>query len=181
MHQQFKAINMNLIFTMSSLIFSCLLAQAQQWSGNNNTTDKISRTGNVGIGTTVPAAKLSFNNVDDGSNGPDGVTWHNPSPLEYGIYRTAGAWTAPNYQQLRINVVTGIVLDPGTAYGKSYVNVVGNGLRISTGNLGIGTFTSAPAAKLQIISNTNSANDNYAAWSSGNRTDRESHSSRHNR
>lgn len=146
---------LNIISTV--LVLSCSLANAQQWTGNN-TTDPTTRTGNVGIGAPVPAAKLSFNNVDDGSNGPDGITWHNPSPLEYGIYRTAGSWTAPDYQQLRINFVTGILLDPGTAYGKSYVDVRGNGLRVTSGLVGIGTI--APSAKLQVISSTNSSADN---------------------
>src|SRR5690349_14436898 len=82
-------------------------------------TNTFPSSGNVGIGTTSPGAKLSFNNVDDGSNGSDGITWYNTYPLDYGIYRTPGAWTSPNYQQLEIRFETGIILHPGTLYGRS--------------------------------------------------------------
>jgi hypothetical protein len=106
--------------------------------------------GNVGIatGAITPGAKLSFNNTNDGSNGPDGITWYSPTPLAYGIHRTAGPWSAPNYQQLRLSWETGITLDPGTLYGKSYVDVQGSGLRVPSGNLGIGLTD--PTEKLHI-------------------------------
>lgn len=102
----------------------------------------------IGIGTTTPAAKLSFNNVNDGSNLADGITWYNPSPLVYGIYRTPGAWSSPNYQQLKLSFDTGIILDPGSLYGKSYVDVQGAGLRVTSGNVGIGTLN--PDFKLTV-------------------------------
>lgn len=104
--------------------------------------------GYVGIGTTAPGAKLSFNNVNDGSNLADGITWYNPSPLVYGIYRTPGAWSSPNYQQLKLSFDTGIILDPGSSYGKSYVDVQGAGLRVTSGNVGIGTLN--PDFKLTV-------------------------------
>ena len=102
----------------------------------------------VGIGTTTPGAKLSFNNTDSSSIA-DGITWYNPTPNSYGIHRTAGAWSAPNYQQLRLGWQTGIVLDPGTAYGKSYVDIQGNGLCVTSGNVAIGT-ASAGNYKLNV-------------------------------
>ncbi|HKG08728.1 MAG TPA: hypothetical protein VKB19_19820 [Pedobacter sp.] len=113
------------------LTFSCAMAQ----------TNTFPTTGNVGIatGSVVPGAKLSFNNLNDGTNGADGITWYSPNPLKYGIFRTAGTWVAPNYQQLKLSWESGIVMDPGTAYGKSYVDVQGAGLRITSGNLGVGT------------------------------------------
>ena len=95
--------------------------------------------GNVGIGTASPGAKLSFNNLNDGSNGADGITWYNPSPTAYGIYRTPGVWSGPDYQQLSLTWQTGIRLDPGTAHGKSYVDIGGGGLRVTAGNAAIGT------------------------------------------
>jgi hypothetical protein len=113
-----------------------------------NAQNTFPSSGNVGIGTTSPAAKLSFNNVDDGSNTASGITWYNPSPLGYGIYRTAGAWTHPDYQQLKLSFSTGIVLDPGTLYGKSYVDVQGAGLRVTSGKVGIGTVS--PQAQLEV-------------------------------
>lgn len=117
--------------------------EVNTFSGN-----QIILNGNVGIGTPAPAARLSFNNVTDGSE-PVGITWHNPSPTAYGLHRTAGAWTAPDYQQLRLGWSTGIILDGGTAYGKSYVDIQGNGLRVTSGNVGIGAAT-APAEPLDV-------------------------------
>ncbi len=95
--------------------------------------------GNVGIGTLTPGAKLSFQDVVPDNT--DGITWYSPGPLSYGIHRTQGGWNGPNYQQIRIGWETGIILDPGSIHGKSYVDVQGNGIRISqvNGSLGIGT------------------------------------------
>lgn len=118
----------------------------------------------VGIGTTTPGARLSFKNADS-SELADGITWFNPTPTSYGIYRTAGAWSAPNYQQLRLNWLTGIVLDPGTAYDKSYVDIQGNGLRVTAGNVGIGTASAAQ--KLMVVGNHNAGKDPDSGLSSG--------------
>jgi hypothetical protein len=93
----------------------------------------------LGIGYSAPGARLSFNNLNDGTNGSDGITWYSPDPLAYGIYRTSGGWTGPNYQQLKLSWSTGVTIDPGTAYGKSYLEVVGNGVRVTSGSLGVGT------------------------------------------
>lgn len=103
--------------------------------------------GNVGIGTTNPAARLSFSNIND-SDDPVGITWYNAAPTLYGIHRTAGTWTGPNYQQLRVGWSTGIVLDPGTLYGKCYVDIQGGGLRVTSGDVGIGT--NSPLTPLEI-------------------------------
>ncbi len=79
--------------------------------------------GNVGIGTASPGAKLSFSDLT-GSTAADGITWYSPSPLDYGIFKTSGSWNAPNYQQLKLNWATGIILDPGSSYGKSFVEEI---------------------------------------------------------
>jgi hypothetical protein len=99
---------------------------------------RIDNNGNVGIGTASPGAKLSFSDLT-GSAAADGITWYSPSPLDYGIFKTSGSWNAPNYQQLKLNWATGIILDPGSSYGKSFVEVGGGGLRVTSGNVGIGT------------------------------------------
>ena len=119
--------------------------------------------GNVGIGVTNPGAKLSFPDVNS-SEDPIGITWCNTcgNTLAYGIHRTAGAWVAPDYQQLRLGWGAGIILDPGAANGKSYVDIQGGGLKVTTinnvgGNLGIGTAT--PKGKLHIVGNGASINN----------------------
>lgn len=84
---------------------------------------RISSTGNVGIGSLTPTAKLSFGNVVVDS--VNGITWYDSGPLWYGIYRTSGPWIANTYQQLKVSWQTGIVLDPGTFYDKSYVDIQG--------------------------------------------------------
>src|SRR3989304_804016 len=110
--------------------------------------------GNVGIGTIAPGAKLGFNDLNDGTNGADGITWYNPSPTAYGIFRSAGAWSAPNYQQLNLAWQTGIVIDGGSLYGRS-----GTTLQPTAGNVGIGTGTALPSAKLQVIGKTSLSSD----------------------
>jgi len=100
-------------------------------------TNTFPTTGNVGIGTTTPGAELSFRSITVGTE-PVGITWHSSAPQTYGIHRTSGTWVAPNYQQLRVSWTTGILLDPGSAYAKSYVDIVGGGLRVTSGNVGIG-------------------------------------------
>lgn len=109
--------------------------------------------GNVGIGTASPARKLDVSTAGQitfGDNVADddtsGIYWHSSS--NYGIYRTAGAWTANTYQQLKIQFSTGIQLGAGTGvgtgYDKSYVEVVsGKGLMVTSGNVGIATTTPA--------------------------------------
>jgi hypothetical protein len=113
------------------------LGASPNYSFNSAGTTKmfISSDGNIGLGTASPGAKLSFGNLNDGRNAPDGITWYSPSPLAYGIYRTSGAWTAPNYQQLKLSWSTGIIIDGGSAYGLS-----GTVLQPNGGNVGIGTI-----------------------------------------
>jgi hypothetical protein len=122
-------------------------------------------TGNVGIGTTSPQAKLSF--VDLFSTGADGITWYSGSPISYGIYKTAGGWTGPDYQQLKLSWQTGIVLDPGSAYGRSFVDVQGAGIRVTSGNVGIGTTNAQ--AKLSFADLFSTAADGIT-WYSGSPT-----------
>jgi len=46
------------LLTLSVITFIHFSVLAQQWSGNNNTTDIISRTGKVGLGTANPVVRL---------------------------------------------------------------------------------------------------------------------------
>ncbi len=96
----------------------------------------------IGIGTQTPGMNgaaetagkwLAFQDLNNGANTTDGITWYNESPTAYGIYRTAGAWSGNNYQQLEMAWQTGVVIDGGTAYGKS-----GTVLQPNGGTVGIG-------------------------------------------
>lgn len=109
--------------------------------------------GNVGISTGTAGAKLAFNDLNDGTNGADGITWYNPSPTSYGIHRTAGAWTGPNYQQLRFGWDTGVIIDGGSAYGRS-----GTVLQPLGGYVGIGITQPRQALDVNgeiVVKNTN--------------------------
>ncbi len=61
-----------------------------------------------------------------------GIYWGTNN--DYAIARTAGAWNAPTYQQLALKWITGIQLDPGDAYGRSYVEIPRGGLRVTSGS-----------------------------------------------
>ncbi|RPD42000.1 hypothetical protein [Chitinophaga barathri] len=96
--------------------------------------------GQLGLGTYTTSNNLSLPDVSL-NDLPVGISWYNATanPTEYGIHRTAGAWAAPAYQQLRLGWKTGILLEPGTGYTKSFVNITGDGLRVTSGSVGIGT------------------------------------------
>jgi len=77
---------------------------------------------NIGIGKEArPEGAISSSIY----NFKNGLFWHNNSSGDYGIFRTADGWSSPTYSQLRIQWTTGIILDGGSAYGKSGVNIVG--------------------------------------------------------
>lgn len=85
------------------------------------------------------------------TDGMYGLYWHESASLprwDYGMFRTSGSWDAPNYQQLTISFNTGIIIDGGSAYGKS-----GTLLQPSGGNVGIGVFNSS--YKLNVLGNIN--------------------------
>ncbi|WP_291287199.1 hypothetical protein [Flavobacterium sp.] len=90
---------------------------------------------------------INFNDVNDGRNVPDGITWFKPDALRYGIYRTSGTWDAPNYQQLKLAFRTGIVIDGGYENPKS-----GTVIQPNDGKVGIGIDT--PSAKFEVRGNS---------------------------
>jgi hypothetical protein len=138
------------------------------YAGTSTTTStelmRIKGSGNVGIGTGSPAYKLDVagtintNNynvqlsTNVGSNATTGIYW-DPNNTDYAIYKSAGTWVTPNWQQLVISFTTGIILNPGSLYAASYVNIQGGGLRVTSGNVGIGTTT--PGYKLDVTGDIN--------------------------
>jgi hypothetical protein len=75
---------------------------------------KLNTGGSIWIGSTI------VSNTTE-----QGIYWHSGHG-NYGIYRTAGAWNASDYQQLKIDCDTGIIIDGGTSHGKSGVEIVGD-------------------------------------------------------
>lgn len=112
---------------------------------------RITSAGNVGIGTASPTAALSFVDVS-ASDSPVGITWYNPNPTAYGIYRTAGGWVSPDYQQLKVSFPTGIILDGGYTYGRSGTSIQPDG-----GPASIGSLTAPSGVKLYIRGDSSSA------------------------
>ena len=103
----------------------------------------------------VPAMGIGLNaypaSVGHTAASNEGIFWH--TNTEYGIYRTAGTWVHPTYQQLRISFHTGIELDGGTAYGKSGVNLI-------AGNFKVGGLVTIDASR-NISGNTLTAGDAF--------------------
>lgn len=106
--------------------------------------------GTLSVGTQAKSSDINLPNVTEAERAV-GLSWYHSTanPTEYGIHKTAGPWVYPAYQQLRLGWNTGIILDPGKVYEKSYVDIVGSGLRVTTGNVGIGT-TSPGSYKLAV-------------------------------
>jgi hypothetical protein len=118
--------------------------------------------GTIGIGANDANARINFTDVDK-SNYEIGLSWLQSDPTRYGIHRTFGTWLGPDYQQLRVGWNTGIILDPGSQFGKSYVDVQGNGLRVTTGGVGIGTTNPGTYAMAIERDNINGDQSNFPA------------------
>ena len=75
--------------------------------------------------------------LTDNTGYGQGIFWHDEAG--YGIYRTPGAWSGGDYQQLKLAWATGIIIDPSglasgeQTYNKDYLDIRGV-TRNSTGN-----------------------------------------------
>ena len=120
------------------------------------------KSGDIRIGGSTYNIAFGLNNtqasnsVGHTATYNEGIFWH-VSNTDYAIYRTAGAWTANTYQQLKLSWPTGIILDGGSAYTLSGVN-------ISAGNLLMGGTTIINASR-QLSNLTYGGN---TIWHSGN-------------
>jgi len=82
---------------------------------------------NIAISTDQTGASSS---VSHSATNNEGIFWHTGTS-GYAIYRTAGTWTSPDYDQLKLDWPTGIELDGGgQSYGKSGVNILNGNLQI---------------------------------------------------
>ena len=106
---------------------------------SSNTASEIARFNGTGLQFVSGQTLLKFANLTS-STAADGITWYSPSPQVYGIYKTAGTWASPNYQQLQAKWDTGIIIDGsnGQNYGLSGLMLQPNG-----GNVSIGLQTKA--------------------------------------
>ena len=123
------------------------------------------------VATDIPSLSSTYLPLSAGSSNPltavlympetssyninQGLSWSQGAPTSYGIYRTSGAWSAPNFAQLEMAFATGIVIDGGSSYGKSGTSIQPNGGATSFGgtiNLATGT---ASKAALQFTTGVN--------------------------
>jgi hypothetical protein len=94
----------------------------------------------------------------------EGLFWH--TATNYSIARTAGAWSSPDYQQLKLDWPTGIELDGGTAYGKSGVNIsAGNfkvgGTTVIDASRNLENIVNASTSKLTLVGSSSANIENY--------------------
>lgn len=73
------------------------------------------------------------------------MTWYAPAATAYGIYKSAGSWNSPNYQQLVLSFSTGIIIDGGSLYGKSGTSMQPSGGAVTMGGT-LGVTGNATAA-----------------------------------
>ena len=113
---------LKIMLTLSAITLIHISVSAQQWSGNNNTTDIISRTGKVGLGTSNPLGRLEvfddvITQVESGSVGAfsSGSRWNSigdrvnnpPTGARFTGFRTQWDFNAVNLG-LRERVTGGI-------------------------------------------------------------------------
>lgn len=106
----------------------------QRWQDSTPTVQgRITAAGGLCLGSAAvssPSGWATFGDVT--ITGSTGISWYGSGGTSYGIYKTAEAWSAPDYSQLKLSFQTGIQLDPGAlAYGKSFVDILNGGLRVT--------------------------------------------------
>jgi len=131
-----------------------------------------SGTSSFGNFRLTDSSKMGFGTVKSGgsvnhtASVDEGIFWHITNT--YGIYRTSGAWSSPDYQQLRLEWETGIELDGGSAYGKSGVTVTESDLLISNNatdpTLKFVTTSSSADPVLQMNGQAGIAGEGFEIW-----------------
>lgn len=122
----------------------------------------------VGINATTPQRTLDVSatgqiTFGDGllTTSTSGLYWY--SGTSYGIYRSGGAWAAPDYAQLTLKFATGIVID-GSGAGTAQS---GTSIQPTVGNVGIGMIASLATARLHLAAGTATAGTAPLKFNSG--------------
>ena len=159
----------NLYFNTSgdTLIGSSGTASTGGFWGSQIITAKAS-TRRVGINASTPQRTLDVSatgqiTFGDGvlTTSTAGLYWY--SDTNYGIYRSGGAWSAPNYVQLILKFATGIVID-GSGAGTAQA---GTSIQPTVGNVGIGMIASLATARLHLPAGTATAGTAPLKFNSG--------------
>jgi hypothetical protein len=122
-------------------------ANLQEWRASDSTVlSGVDYLGNLVVtgSRCLMAGSVTVDNTS-------GISWFGSDPtIGYGIYRNAGAWSPPDYKQLKIHFNTGIIIDPGAnAFGKSFVDIISGGLRINQAS-GAASLVAAQNAILRL-------------------------------
>jgi hypothetical protein len=113
------------------------------------------------LGFANNGALITFQSLTSDTSA-SGMTWYAPAATSYGIYKSAGSWSSPNYQQLVLTFNTGIIIDGGTLYGKSGTSIQPSGGAVTMG--GTLSVTGSISANGIWYGNSKNAIDTSDPW-----------------
>jgi len=117
----------------------------------------------LGFDNANPTMNIGMPDIATGTTATTGITWSDGFTNDYGIYKTSGVFSAPDYQQLKIKFSTGIILDGGSSFGKSYVDVQSKA--VFNGWVGVGLTN--PSALMHFKAGTATAGTSPLKFTTG--------------